>query len=443
MSGDRNGNIGRFLWPGSSRFARNVRWNVLGNVGGKLASPVFQVLIARLVLPEEYGVYAIALAWLAVFDIVKDWGFTHAIVVRQGGQAEIALQFTVQLGTAFLFYMATLAVTPLAASVFGQPALHMVLPLAALVAFISAVADPLVTECLKEQRYRRLAMRQMAIPVVSGTIGLLLAYRGYGVYALVWGLLIGNLAGALSLVAGGRSSLSLSHDRNLVRSLLPFGKHIVMQRLFGFLVGQADSFIVGRALGLQALGYYRMGNLLAFIVPAASVPQAQQVVFTELSATRSPEIIRTRYNQYVNIFGPTLLLYSIVVYLAAPWAIPVLLGEHWRETVPIVQIFAAVVVTGFITPINVDLAKVLGFINTYTHFAAVRSIVTIISLAIAAQYSLMHVVTTWVIVGFISNLVNDVIFHVKQKIIRITGRKVIVMSASWVWAAFVIAGVLH
>lgn len=401
------------------------------------------MLIARLVLPEEYGVFAIALAWLAVFDIAKDWGFTHAIVVRQGGRAEIALQFTVQLGTAFLFYMMTLAVTPIAAGLFDQPGLHKVLPLAGLVAFISAVADPLVTECLKEQHYRRLAMRQMAVPVVSGLVGLSLAYQGYGVYALVWGLLVGHVAGALLLVAGGRSSLSLSLDRSLVRDLLPFGKHIVMQRLFGFLVGQADSFIVGRALGLQALGLYRMGNLLAFIVPAASVPQAQQVVFTELSATRNSEIIRARYNQYVNIFGPTLLLYSIVVYLGSPWVIPALLGEHWRETVPIVQIFAAVVVTGFITPINVDLAKVLGFINSYTHFAAVRSTVTIISLAIAAQYSLMHVVTTWVIVGFISNLVNDVIFHMKQDIIKITLRKVVVVCASWAWAAFAITGALH
>jgi O-antigen/teichoic acid export membrane protein len=401
------------------------------------------VLIARLVLPQEYGVFAIALAWLAVYDIVKDWGFTHAIVVRQGGQAEIALQFTVQLGTALLFYAVTLAVTPVAVVLFDQPGLHTVLPLAGLVAFISAVADPLVTECLKEQRYRRLAMRQMAIPVVSGLVGLSLAYQGYGVYALVWGLLIGNVAGALSLVAGGRSSLSLSLDRSLVRDLFPFGKHIVMQRLFGFLVGQADSFIVGRALGLQALGLYRMGNLLAFIVPAASVPQAQQVVFTELSATRSPETIRTRYNQYVNIFGPTLLLYSIVVYLGAPWVIPPLLGEHWRETVPLVQIFAAVVVTGFITPINVDLAKVLGFINSYTYFAAVRSIATIISLAIAAQYSLMHVVTTWVIVGFISNLVNDVIFHMKQEIIKITRSKVVITCASWAWATFAINGAFH
>jgi O-antigen/teichoic acid export membrane protein len=399
------------------------------------------VLIARLVLPQEYGVFAIALAWLAIYDIVKDWGFTHAIVVRQGGQAEIALQFTVQLGTALLFYAVTLAVTPVAVVLFDQPGLHTVLPLAGLVAFISAVADPLVTECLKEQHYRRLAMRQMAIPVVSGLVGLSLAYQGYGVYALVWGLLIGNVAGALSLVAGGRSSLSLSLDRGLVRDLLPFGKHIVMQRLFGFLVGQADSFIVGRALGLQALGLYRMGNLLAFIVPAASVPQAQQVVFTELSETRSPETIRARYNQFVDIFGPTLLLYSIVVYLGAPWVIPVLLGEHWRETVPLVQIFAVVVVAGFITPINVDLAKVLGFINSYTYFAAVRSIATIISLAIAAQYSLMHVATTWVIVALISGLINDLIFYVKQDIVKFTRRKLFIICTSWVWAAFAIVGV--
>jgi O-antigen/teichoic acid export membrane protein len=443
VNGNRSENLSRFPWLGSSRFARNIGWNVLGNVGGKLASPIFQVLIARLVLPGEYGVFAIALAWIAAFDVVKDWGFTHAIVVRRGIPAEIALQFTLQLGMACVFYLATLAVTPLAVEVFGQPQLRTVLPLAGLAAFISAVADPLITECLKEQRYRMLAVRQMAIPFVSGVFGLVLAYQGYGVLALVGGLLVGNAAGALSLVAGGRGNLSLMIDRSLIRALLPVGKHIVLQRMFGFLVGQADAFIVGRVLGLQALGFYRMGNLLAFLAPAAAVSQAQQVVFTELSASRSPETIKARYNQYVNIFGPTLLLYSIAAYFAAPWAIPSLLGEHWRDTVPLMQIFAAVVVTGFLTPLNVDLSKVLGFIDSYTHFAVVRSVATIVALLVAAQYSLLHVVVAWVIVGFVSNLVNDLIFHSKQEIVRLTRGKIAVTCASWIWAAFVIASALR
>ena len=425
-----------------SAFAQNVSWNILGSMGGKFLGPVFQVLIARLLLPADFGVFAIGLAWIAAFEIIKDWGLTHAILVRRGGKAEIVLQFTVQILTALCFYLITLGLTPVAADLFGLVELTFVLPLVGLTVFISAIADPIITDYLMAQRYRQLGLRQLAMPIASGVVGLLLAHFEYGVYSLVFGLLVGHLVGVLSLVVGGHAGFGFSLNFDLVRNLMPIGKHIVLQRLFGFLVGQADSFIVGRALGPQALGLYRMGNTLAFLLPAASVAQTQQVVFTEQSAKRDIEQMRTRYNQFTNIAGLALLLYSVAAYLSAPLLIPLLLGEQWREAVPLMQIFAAAVVTGFLTPLNLDFAKVLGFFHVYTHFALWRSVATVIALLWASQFSAMHVVITWVVVGFVSNLVNDAIFYMKQKLVPLTGTKIALTGASWVWGAIVVVEAL-
>jgi O-antigen/teichoic acid export membrane protein len=443
MSWGRSPNTKSLSWLKGSRFARNVGWNILSNTGGRLLGPVFQILIARIILPGDFGVFAIGVAWLAVFDIGKDWGLSQAIVVRRGGSAEIALQFTVQLITAFAFYALTLAATPVAAHLFGLPSLEVVLPLMGLIAFISAVADPIITDCLMAQHYRRLAIRQMVMPVVTGVVGLVLAYLEYGVYSLVIGLLVGHAAGAFSLVAGGRTGLRMSLDLGLVRDLMPVGKHIVFQRLFGYLVAHADSLIVGKALGPQALGLYRIGNLVAFLIPTAVVTQAQQVVFTELSARSGPENIRRHYNLFADIAGVMLMFYSVAVYLAAPLLVPAVLGEQWQPSVPFIQIFATVVVTGFTTPLNADLAKILGFIRIYTYLAAVRSVATVIALLWAAQYSTMHVVITWVAVGFVSGFMNEVVFYAKQDVVRLTFNKAALTVASWIWAAFAIVEVLR
>jgi O-antigen/teichoic acid export membrane protein len=427
---------------GAGRFASNVGWNIAGNVAGKLLSPLFQILIARLLIPEDFGAYAIAVAWLAIFDIAKDWGMTQAIVVRRGGVPEISLQFTAQLLTAAVFYAITLALAPLAAGLFALPVLQSVLPLAGIVAFVNAVSDPMTTACLTMQHYRRLALRQTVTPLVTGGIGLLLAHGGFGVHALVIGLLLGHVAGAVALAAGAASGLKLNPDWKLARALMPLGKHIVAQRLFGYLVTHADSFIVGRALGPQALGLYRVGNLLAFLVPAAAVPQAQQVVFTELSARSDAARMRAHYNQFTNIAGILLLAYSVCVFLLAPALVPAVLGEQWRASIPVIQVFATVVVMGFITPINFDLAKILGFFGSYTYIAAGRAAVTVAALLWAAQYSMMHVVTTWVIVGFVSTLVNEIVFYRSQDVVPVTAGKVLLTGASWAWAAYVVASVL-
>lgn len=442
MSSDRE-KTARASWFDGSRFASNVSWNVLGNLGGKLMGPVFQVLIARLLVPADFGVFAIALAWIAAFDIAKDWGLSQAILVSRGGRTEIRLQFTVQLATALVFCAATLVAAPAVARLFDLPQLGLVLPLVCAVALIDAVADPVVTDCLLEQRYRRLAARQMLTPLISGAVGLVLAYRGHGVYSLVIGLIVGHFAGAATLVAGARLHLAPVFDWSAVGNLMATGKHIVMQRMFGFLVTQADSFIVGKALGPQALGLYRMGNMLAFLLPAATVPQAQQVTFTELLEKRDVEHLQSRYNLFTNLAGISLLLYSMGVYLAAPLVIPWVLGEQWRDAVPVVQVFAAVVITGFIAPMNIDMAKILGFIGSYTYFAAARSIATVAAIAWAAQYSAMHVAITWVIVGLASNLANDLVFYTRQNVVRLTGGKIALTCASWIWAGLVIIGSLR
>jgi teichuronic acid exporter len=421
-----------------SAFVHNVSWNILGNVGGKFLGPLFQVLIARLILPSEFGVFVIALVWIAAFEIIKDWGLTHAILVSRGGKAEISLQFTFQLLTALCFYLITIAGASPVANLFGQSDLSIILPLVGLTVFISAVVDPIVTACLVAQQYRQLAIRHLVIPIASGLVGLLLAYLGYGVYSLVFGLLSGHLAGLSTLVAGGYKNLGFSLDFALVRNLMLIGKHIVLQRFFGFLVGQADSLIVGRALGSQALGFYRMGNTMAFLLPATATTQIQQVIFTELSAKGNAENIRSRYNQFTGIIGIALLLYSVATYFSAPILVPLVLGEQWRSAIPLIQIFAVVVVPGFLTPLNVDLAKVLGFAHVYTHFALWRSIATVIALLWASQFSTVYVVITWVAVGLIASLVNDAIFYRKQDIVQLTGMKIGLVCTNWVWAAIVI-----
>ncbi|MDH5740807.1 MAG: oligosaccharide flippase family protein, partial [Nitrospira sp.] len=242
--------LGNFLGRlGGSQFVHNVSWSILGSIGGKFLGPIFQVLIARLLLPADFGVFAIGLAWIAAFEIIKDWGLTHAILVQRGGKAEIVLQFTVQILTALCFYLITLALTPLAAELFGLGDLMVVLPLIGLMVFISAVADPIITDYLIAQRYRQLALRQMMMPIASGVVGLVLAQVGYGVYSLVFGFLFGHLVGMISLAVGGHAGFGFSLDFGSLRNLMSIGKHIVLQRLFGFLVGQADSFIVARVLG--------------------------------------------------------------------------------------------------------------------------------------------------------------------------------------------------
>lgn len=440
MSTNTSSLILRSLGFDDRRFSVNVAWNILGNVAGKLLGPLFQLLIARLLLPTDYGAFAIAMAWLAAFEVWKDWGLTHAAIVRRGEKPDTSLQFTIQIVTASAFFAVSLAVAPFGASYFAMPSLRLVLPLVAGVSLVNALGDPVLTRCLIEQNYKRLALRQLVAPAVTGATGLYCAYHGYGVYSLAFGLLAGQGAGALALMASYPEVPRLALDLERLRDLMTIGKHIVLQRFFGFLVGHADSFIVAQAFGSVSVGLYRMGSLMAFIVPTSSVSQVEQVVFTDVSSNHAADHVRKRYHAFTITAGSILLAYAVAVVWLGPALIPLVLGPEWVDVVPYVQIFAVTAVTGHLTPLNTDLAKVLGFAGAYTRFTAVRSIATVIVLIAAARYSPLHVVAAWAVVGLAAAFVNDIIFYAKQDIVRPTPEKVVLVAAAWALSAWVILG---
>lgn len=436
--------MSHLLWQRAvaSTFGRRVGWNVVGSTCGRLSASALQIIIARHLVPSDYGVFALAVAWMAFFDMVKDLGLSHSIIVDQEKGDHIALQFAVQLALAVVFYMVTLVSSPYMAEWLMLPDLHAVLPLMSLSMFISAVSDPLITRYLKAQRYQLLAVRQIIIPLVMGVVGVALAYHDYGAYALVVGSVCGYLVGAVWLVAADRRMVYPCWDRKLFDRLFQLGKHVLVQRVAGYLPTQGDSFIVGSLLGPVDLGNYRLGNQLAFLVPTIAASPMAQVVFTDVSEHRDREHINRRYYQYVYMVGIAMLLYGVAGFFLAPDLVLLVLGSQWLEVVPVIQIFGVVMATGTMSMINADFAKVLGFAHVYTRFTIARSLVTLAAVLLAAKVSLEVVVATWVLSGMLANLVNDIIFYRMQDLIGLARGKVALIALAWAWAVGVILVIL-
>ena len=301
--------------------------------------------------------------------------------------------------------------------------------------FIFAVSDPLVTQYSKAQEYRVLAVRQTVIPVVMGAVGIGLIWLDFGVYALVWGVIAGHLVGCAWLVITDHRVPRPHWDRETFFRLFRIGRHVFLQRVAGYLTTNADSFVVGGQLGAGSLGIYRLGNQLAFLLPTVTIAPIGQVIFTDISSNRDQRHLDRRYHQYVYFTGVMMLVYSVLSFLAAPALIPLILGQQWAGLVPVFQMFGLVLATGFMSSINADVAKILGFAATYTRFAVIRSVITLAVLIGAAFFSLKAVVIGWVAVGIVSNLANEIIFYRSQELVVWRWEKFGLMVIAWLWAA--------
>jgi len=424
------------------RIVKNVGWNIGGKFFAQAIIPLFAILIARILDPVDFGLFAIAAAIIGFIDIIKDLGISQAIIIEQDDNDLISMQFTVQFIFGVVIYGIIFILAKYIASYFGYPALKMVLILYALMIFIYCLEYPLETFYMKNNKYNILFYRQILPILLYGAVTYFLAIKGFGVYALI----IGHLAGRgmtvcfLLVKSGWRPKLYF----NLVVFLRLFnlGKHILTQSICGFFVSQVDSLIVGKLLGVYNLGFYKTGNTLSYLMPNAVAPQVQRVIFSDITQRKNDyNYYNLRYYQYFYIIGSLSFIFSVLTYFLSPLVIPLIMGGKWSQMIPLVQIFSASLPTGMIVGINSDYSKILGFSHIYTIFTVIRSAVTLAMIYIGSLFSLELAVTCWVVAALMANTANEICFFGSQKAVKYKNSKLISFIFAWLWSAYVIVSV--
>jgi O-antigen/teichoic acid export membrane protein len=367
--------------------------------------------LARMLGPEDFGVYALLVSLRAFFAVFKDLGLSVSIIVDRTHTDYRDLQLGLQLLTASFFSIILLLIAPSLAAWLDMRSVADLAPWLCVNFFLSAFEDSQVTFFRKLNAYRLLFWRQLIPSLGFGVTALALAWADFGVLALV----LGHIAGQVLNVAylswrAGKRPRPMLRISPIVR-LMRLGKHVTAQTLLGYLVLQADALVVGRFLPAAALGIYRMAHHIAFLLPNALIFQIKDVLFTDAAARADdPRHLQDRYHQYVLYLLPISVGYAIALYWLAPKAVPLVLGERWGPLIEPLRLMVLTVVSSHLVGANGDFGRVLGIAAHYTVFSGVRSLFTILAVAVGASISLDALLVSWVGMTILSNYANCLVF---------------------------------
>ncbi len=186
-----------------------------------------------------------------------------------------------------------------------------------------------------------------------------------------------------------------------------------------------------------------MANSLIHLGPRTIMPQIHQVLFSDLVINIGVKgYFEKRYYQVIHYSAILLFFYSFATYYLAPLIIPIVMGDEWINIVPIFQLFCALVILNYITVINNEMAKILGFAYIYSRYVVIRSVLTILIILLASTYSLKMVVIALIILNLLVVIVDDIIFFKNQEEIIFKSSRLCIHIACWVWALFVISNSL-
>jgi len=238
---------------------RGVAWVSVAKAISQLFSWLITIILARMLLPDDFGV--LAMAWLVVgfLDLVSELG-VGAVIIQKRDLDEIDLDtiFWLALLIGCCFYGLTYGLAPTIGSFFGAEALADILPILALIFIIGAMRTIPANLLTKELSFGKIAIAECTSVVIGGVVSVGLAIAGYGIWSLVYGAVIRNVLLTLlsCLLYPWVPRLVVSLAR--MRQILQFGMSIAASRILRYIYTNTDRLIVGKMLGGADLGYYSM-----------------------------------------------------------------------------------------------------------------------------------------------------------------------------------------
>lgn len=384
--------------PSKASVGRSVLWSAIGAAGTHLVGFGSFLLIARALDPATFGLVAFATLFIALLTLFVQQGFTQAIVQRPAVATDhLATAFWTNLGLSIALSVTLVFVAEPLSHAFDEPSLSAVLRALSLSIVLGAFSGVQTAILQREMRFDVLATRTLIGSIVGGTVGVGLAWSGYGVWALVAQTLVGQSVIVVGLwgATGWRPRAVFSLER--LRELWGFGLSIVGSSLVNFANTRAADFLIGIMLGKHALGLYSVSSKVQTALTDLLIHTITRVSLATLSRFQGDlESFRRTYYAGVRLTAAIAVPTFVGVAALAPDIAEVVFGQQWAHAGPIIAILALLGIVTAVGSFNVTAISSLGYPQYNLRLDALNAVVTLIAVMISSPWGLKAVAIAFV-----------------------------------------------
>ncbi len=386
----------------------SLLWRILERGGTQGIQFLVQIILARILLPEEYGVIAIISVFIIIANVFVQSGLNTALIQKKDtDDTDFSSVFYLSVVVAGIVYTVLFFISPVIASFYNEPKLISLLRILSTTLFLGAINSIQNAIIAKNMQFKMLFYSSLISSMVSGVIGITMAYMNFGVWALVAQQIINQftITFVLWFTVKWRPKLIFSIDR--VRGLFSFGWKLLVSSLLDTFYTNVRSLIIGRIYNAEMLAYYNRGEQFPSLIITNIDTSIQSVMFPTL-AQQQDNKQRVKDMMRRSIITSTFLIFPLMVGLAviAKPLIVVLLTDKWAPSVSFLQISCAVYALYPIHTANLQAINALGRSDIFLKLEIIKKIIGVIVLVITVFYGVYAIAFGMLIVGIICTFLN-------------------------------------
>jgi O-antigen/teichoic acid export membrane protein len=327
-----------------SKIIGGLGWNVTGSVGIQFLNFIAKIFLARLLFPEDFGLFAMAFIVITFLSIFVSFGVTDAIIYRKKDddyQKTVNTGMVITIGIGCILMLLGFISSGFVADFFNEPMLKNMIRLMSVVLLFDSMSDILYGVLIKELEFKRKTIAELSSTVCYVVVVLFFAYAGYGVWSMVYAYVIQHFLIILFLWALSPTKPKLTINKKIAGGMLHFGKHITSAIFFSWAITSIDNILVGKKLGDEQLGYYGFGFTIATL-PVLSLAHIIAGVFHPVYAKVRDNVEKLKKAYFAPLEWTLLLILplSMGLFSVAEIFVVVVFGQKWLPMVPVLRVLA-------------------------------------------------------------------------------------------------------
>lgn len=387
---------------------KGVIWSAVDRFSAQGIQFVFSILIARLLVPEDYGVVAMLGIFMAVSQTFIDSGFGAALIRKiDRTEEDFSTVFYFNIVVATLFYFALFFAAPAIANFYNTPLLESITKVVALNLIIGSLSGIHNAKLSIAIDFKSRAKISIASTLLTGAVGLWMAYAGYGVWALVVQNLFSSAIRTVLLWVIVKWYPKLVFSWKSFKELFSFGSKLLASALLDTLYNNIYTLVIGKVFSSSTLGVYSKANALAQFPSSNITSVLQGVTFPVLSTIQNEDDrLADAYKRFLRLSAFIVFPLMIGLSAVADPLIRLALTDKWEGAIILLQIICFAMMWYPIHAINLNILQVKGHSDYFLKLEIIKKVQGVIILLITIPMGVIVMCYGKVIGGIIALIWN-------------------------------------
>lgn len=379
-----------------SQMTSGMIWKFAERFSAQGVSFVVSMVLARILMPEDYGVVAIINIFITIADVFLSSGLSTSLIQKKDADdLDFSTIFYLNLGLSTVLYVTLFCISPYIAKIYDMPILKSTIRVFALRLPVSAFQVIQIAYISKKMQFKKFFLATITGTLLSAVVGVGMALKGFGVWALIGQYMTNTVVDTMVLWVTVKWMPRKMFSFKASIPLIKYSWKVMVTDLLGTLCNNLGSFIIGAKYNSENLAYYTKGNQLPQLFRSNIYTTLISVLFPGIAAVNDDMVaVKKITRKSVRIMAYIVFPISMGLMAAGNTIVEVLFTEKWLPMLPYVYVMCAETIISVPATIALQPIKAVGRSDLMLKSEIIKKIFFVVSIVIAMNFGVFAIALT-------------------------------------------------